>query len=172
MKTVLELLPLATGIAVVGALTWYLLDRNIGAGKWLLAGLLLFHGWVHVLFLFPQPDGATGAADGVAWPFDLTRSWLIRSGGLDATQVRTLGIVLIGLVVVGFVLASLSTVGVLVPAGWWTALVVGSALASAVLLVVALAPTLLLGFAIDGAVAWLALASIWSPLVTRVAPTS
>jgi len=56
---------------------------------------------------------------------------------------------------------------VLIPAGWWTGLIVGSAVASSVLLAICFSPMLLLGFAIDAAVAWLALASIWSPAVTR-----
>lgn len=55
----------------------------------------------------------------------------------------------------------------IVPTGWWTGLIVGSAIASGFLLAIFFSPTLLLGFAIDGAVAWLALASIWSPAVTQ-----
>ena len=169
MKRLTGLLPLATGIALVGALTWSLLDRNIGAGRWLLAALLLFHGWVHVMFLFPRPDVTAGAADADAdtWPFDLSRSWLVRAGGLDAGRVRTVGMILVATVVAGFALTALATVGVLVPADWWTALILGSAVASGVLLGICFSATLLLGFAIDGAVAWLALGSIWSPVLTR-----
>jgi hypothetical protein len=43
MKTLTEFLPLAIGIAVVGGVTWWLLDRNVGLGKWLLAALLFAH---------------------------------------------------------------------------------------------------------------------------------
>ena len=46
MKSVTELVPLAIGIAIVGVVTWILLDRNVGLGPWLLAALLFAHGWV------------------------------------------------------------------------------------------------------------------------------
>ena len=87
MKAILELVPIGIGVALVGAVTWFLLDRDIGAGKWLLAGLLLAHGWVHVMFLFPAPDAASATAGGLAYPFAMSRSWLISNAGLDAGLV-------------------------------------------------------------------------------------
>jgi hypothetical protein len=165
MKGISELLPTAIGIAVVGGITWFLLDRNVGVGKWVLAALLFAHGWVHLMFIFPKPDAAAATSGGLAYPFDMSRSWLVTGAGLDLGLVRTVGLVVMGVVFVGYLLAALSTAGLLVPAEWWTGLVAGSAVASTVLLVLFFAPALLLGFAINGAVAVLVLASIWSPVV-------
>jgi hypothetical protein len=167
VKTVTELAPLAIGIAVIGVITWWLLDRNPGVGKWLLAGLLVAHGWVHVMFAFPGPEPSS--ADGLAWPFDMGRSWLISGAGMDAGVVRTVGLVLMVAVLVSFVLSALSTLGFLVPAGWWAGLLIGSAVGSTILLGMFFSPTLLLGFAINLALAWLALAGPWSPADPTIA---
>ncbi len=168
MRTLIDLLPVTVGVALVSGLTWLLLDRNVGAGQWLLAGLLLFHGWVHVLFVFPKPESAAAPASGPAWPFDMGRSWLVGNFGLDAGLVGTLGVLMIAIVVATFALAALSTVGVLVPAAWWPGLLVGSALASMLLLGLFFSPMLLLGFAIDLALLWLSLLSEWSPQLNGV----
>lgn len=146
---------------MIGALTWYLLDRNIGAGKWLLAGLLFAHGWVHVMLVFPQPETAT--AGGTEWPFDMGRSWLISGVGLDAGLVRNVGVVVMVAVFAGFLLTALSTVGILVPTSWWSGLIIGSAIGSTLLLGLFFTPTFLLGFAINVALVWLVVASTWSP---------
>jgi hypothetical protein len=60
-------------------------------------------------------------------------------------------------------LAALATVGFLVPPGWWAGLVIASAVASMTMLTVFFAPALLLGYAIDIALLWLVLGSVWSP---------
>lgn len=163
MKTVTELLPLGIGIALVGALTWFLLDRDIGIGKWLLAALLFAHGWVHAMFVFPQPTPATATPGGTQWPFDMGRSWLIEGAGLDAGMLRSLGIAVIVITLLTFLLAALSTVGVLVPTAWWPALVIAGAASSTVLLMLFYSPALLLGFAINLSLLVLVLASVWSP---------
>ncbi len=165
MKGLLDLLPLAIGVALAGLVTWFLLDRNWALGKWLLAALLLFHGWVHVMFVFPQPQGAAATDGGLSWPFDMTRSWLIGGAGLDSGVVRTLGIGLVAIVVVTFLLAALATVGWLVPADWWSGLVIGAAASSTVMLIAFFSPALLLGFGINLALTWLVMASVWSPLL-------
>jgi hypothetical protein len=164
MKTVTELLPLAIGIAVIGGITWLLLDRGVGFGMWLLAALLFAHGWVHMMFVFPQPEPAGATPGGITYPFDMGRSWLISGAGLDVGLIRTIGLAVMVATFAGFILAALSTVGVLVPAGWWAGLVVGSAIGSMLLLALFFSPALLLGFAIDLALLWLVLASIWSPV--------
>jgi hypothetical protein len=165
MKSIVGLLPIAIGVAVVGAVTWFLLDRNIGFGTWLLATLLFAHGWVHLMFVFPAPAASPGG--GLAYPFDMGRSWLIGSIGLDEGLVRALGIALMGLTFAGFTLAAMATVGWLVPASWWAGLVIGSAAGSTLLLLLFFAPALVLGFVIDAALVWLALAPAWSPLAAR-----
>lgn len=163
MKTLSELLPLAAGIAVLGGITWFMLDRGIGLGRWLLAAMLFAHGWVHLLFVFPQPAPGAASAGATAWPFDLSSSWLITNLGVQADLVRGMGIVVMAAVFVAFIMAALATIGVLVPATWWTALVVVSALGSTLLLALFFSPALTLGFAIDAVLVWLVLARVWIP---------
>jgi hypothetical protein len=50
-----------------------------------------------------------------------------------------------------------------VPSGWWTPLVVGGAVASALTLVVFFHPWIVLGLAIDAALLWATLVAGWSP---------
>lgn len=163
MRIVSALLPLAIAIAVVSGIAWFLLTRGWTAGPWLLALLLFAHGWVHLVFLFPQPQAAEVTADGLAYPFDMERSWLITRLGLEAGLVRVLGIILMAMAFAASTLAALATVGILVPAGWWASLVIVSAVSSMTMLTVFFAPALLLGYAIDIALLWLVLGSVWSP---------
>ena len=163
MKTVIQLLPLAIGAALVAGLTWVLLDRDVVLGTWLLAALILGHGLAHLAFVVPTPEPARATGAGMAWPFDLGDSWLVGRAGLDAVIVRAAGRALTAIVVVTALLAALATVGILVAAGWWPGLVVALAISSMLLLVLRFSPILLNGFAIDLALLWLALVSGWSP---------
>jgi hypothetical protein len=166
MKTLTGLLPLAIGIAVVGAATWLLLDRDWALGPWLLAGLLFAHGWVHLMFVFPKPEPQAASAGGLAWPFDMSRSWLVTEVGLDVGLVRTVGIVLMLVVFMIFLVAAISGLGLVVPVDWWAGRVVGAALGSTLLLAMFFSPTLLLGFGINLALVWLVLSSAWLPTGT------
>ncbi len=168
MKALLDLLPIGIGVALVATVTWFLLDRDIGAGRWLLAALLFAHGWVHVMFVFPAPEAASATEGGLAYPFEMGRSWLITNAGLDAGTIRTIGIVVVVVTFVAFLLAALSTVGWLVPSGWWNGLLLGAAASSTLLLALFFSPALLLGFAINAALWVLVIASIWSPMTGRV----
>ena len=168
MKAIVDLLPIGIGVALVGAVTWFLLDRDIGLGKWLLAALLFAHGWVHVMFVFPAPETATATAGGLAYPFDMGRSWLITNVGLDAGMIRTVGIAVMVVTFAGFLLTALATAGWLVPNGWWAGLMLGSALSSTLLLALFFSPALLIGFVINAALWMLVLASVWSPLAGGV----
>jgi hypothetical protein len=158
--TLVGLWPFAIGIAGIGLVTWLLLRQNVGLGPWLLAALLVAHGWVHVMFVFPRP---TSSGRGSEWPFDMTRSWLASAIGLDVNLVRITGIALMSIVVVGFVLAALSIVGLLVPTASWAGLLVVGAAASFAMLALFFSPQLVLGIAIDIGLLWLALGSGWSP---------
>lgn len=165
MKTVTGLLPFAVVLAGIGGAIWWLLARDMTIGRWVLGGFLLAHGLIHVLFFVPAPATTAGTAGGAEWPFDMTRSWLVTSAGLDLGPVRLLGAALVVVVAVGFLLAVLATVGVVVPSGWWQVLVVGSAAASVVLLALFFNPQLVLGVAIDAVLVWVVLASVWAPTV-------
>jgi hypothetical protein len=165
MKTATDLLPLAIGVAIVCGVTWLLLDQDWALGRWLLAALLFVHGWVHLMFVFPQPAPAAG---GPSWPFDMSGSWLVGGVGLDVSLVRALGVAVMVIAFVGFVLSALSTVNLVVPTAWWTALVIGASVASIVLLGLFFSPTLLLGIAIDLVLLWFVITSVWSPAATGV----
>jgi hypothetical protein len=167
MKAILDLLPIGIGVALLAAVTWFMLDRDIGAGTWLLAALLFAHGWVHVMFVFPAPEAATATGGGLAYPFDMSRSWLITSMGLDAGAIRTIGMVVMAVTFVSFLLAALATMGWLVPTDWWSGLLLGAATSSTLLLALFFSPALLLGFVINVALWVLVMASIWSPAVSR-----
>ena len=163
MNNLTRLLPLAIGAALVAGLTWVLLDRDLEIGRWLLAALLLGHGLAHLAFVVPTPEPARATESGMAWPFDLGRSWPVTRIGLDPRIVRAAGMTLTVVTLVTSLLAALATIGILVPPDWWSGLVVSEAVSSLLLLTVCFSPILLNGFGIDVALLWLALLSGWSP---------
>jgi hypothetical protein len=163
MNTVIRLLPLAIGAALLAGLTWVLLDRDVELGKWLLAALILGHGVAHLAFVVPKPEPARATGSGMEWPFDLGRSWPVTRIGLEPRIVRGAGVLLTTVTVVTSLLAALATIGILVPADWWSGLVVAQAVSSLLLLTLCFSPILLNGYAIDLALLWLALLSGWSP---------
>jgi len=163
VKTVTSLVPLAVALAGVGGAIWWLLSRDMAIGRWVLGGFLLAHGLIHVMFVTPAPASA-GTDGGAAWPFDMARSWLVTAANLDLGPVRLLGAALVVVVAGSFVLAGLATVGVVVPSGWWPPLVLVSATASVGLLAVFFNPQLVLGLAIDAALVWVVVTSVWVPV--------
>ena len=163
MRTLREIGPLGVVVAMVGGGTWLLLGGNETLGSWLLAGLILAHGLIHLMFLAPAPPRTVAAsAGGPTWPFELDASWLTERVG--AATVTTVGRTLVVAVAGCSVLAALATVGVLVPSALWSALVVSAAGCSLLLLVIAFDPKLVLGVGIDLALLWLALWSGWTPV--------
>ena len=160
MRTIVGILPWALVVAALGIAVWWLLSREVAAGRWLLAALLIGHGVVHVMFAVPAPAATEGGPD---WPFDMARSWAINGAGLDLNVVRAVGLALIAVVVGGFALAALATVGILVPSAWWQPTVAVAAVASAVLLVVFFKPQLVLGLGIDAVLLWVVAAEVWMP---------
>jgi hypothetical protein len=158
------LVPLAVAIAVIALAVWLMLVNDIALGQWLLALLVFAHGWVHLMFVFPSPESADEFSGPGGYPFDFGRSWLLRRGLLDGGLVRTLGIAIM-LATFGLgLLAALSTLGLVVPADWWAVLMVGAAVASAVMLALFFSPALILGFAIDGLIVALVVSGTWSPV--------
>ncbi len=160
MKTVVGILPWAVVVAAMGGAIWWRLSREMSAGRWWPAALLIGHGVVHVMVAVPAPASTRGEP---AWPFDMARSWAITGAGLDLNVVRAVEVALIAIVVGGFALAALSTVGIVVPSGWWQPTVAVSAVASAVLLVLFFEPQLVLGPGIDGVLLPVAATGAWMP---------
>ena len=159
VKAMGGILPYAVVLAVLGGVTWWLLSRDMAAGPWLLAAVLIGHGVVHTMFAI-SPAATAG---GPEWPFDIAKSWAVTGAGLDLNVVRAVGAVLIVIVAGGFALAALSTVGLVVPAGWWPAAVGGSAVTSVVVLVLFFNPQLVLGIGIDAVLLWAVATSVWAP---------
>jgi hypothetical protein len=160
VRTMVGILPWAVVLLVIGGAVWWLLSREMAAGRWLLAALLIGHGVVHGLFLVPAPATTDGGAE---WPFNLARSGAMAGAGLDADAVRIAGLALITVVVGGFSLAALSTVGIILTSGWWQATVTVSAITSAIVLVLFFEPQLVLGLGIDVALLWVVAARTWTP---------
>jgi hypothetical protein len=157
------LAPLAIAVVIIAVAVWLMLINDIALGPWLLALLVFAHGWVHLMFVFPKPEGP-GSYSGVgAYPFDFGRSWLIRRRGLDAGLVRTVGLAVMVVTFVLSLLAALAIVGLLIPIDWWAGLMVGAAIASTVMLVLFYSPALILGFGINALMVALVLSGSWSP---------
>jgi hypothetical protein len=127
--------------------------------KLVVAAFLLGHAAIHASFLTPRPAATAG---GPEWPFDLGHSWLLSPLGLDADATRMLGLGLIAVILAGFAVAAIAAIGIL-PEGIWNGAVVLGSLASIALLALFFHPWLVIGFAIDGGLIWLALASRWTP---------
>lgn len=164
VKAMLGTLPWAAVLAGVGGMTWWLLSREMGAGRWLFAALLVAHGLVHLLFLVPSPAaGAEGGQTALGWPFDLDRSWAVVRLGLDAGVVRAAALVLIAVTIGAFALAGLATAGILVPSAGWAPLVVVGSIASLGLLAIAFNPQLVLGIGLDVVLLWVVVAGTWRP---------
>ena len=163
MTSARQLVPLAIGVAVLGGVTWLLLEGGGVLGPWLLAALLLGHGLAHVAFVVPAPDPARTTGAGMPWPFGLGDSWLVGRLGLNPDIVRAAGMTLASIAIVTSLLAALATVGILVPADWWPGLVVALAVSSMLLLTLRFSPAFVIGFGIDAALLWLVFLSGWRP---------
>lgn len=129
--------------------------------KLLLGFFLLAHGLVHTFYFTPPPPRTAG---GPEWPFEMQRSWLVTSAGLDPAIARAGGTALIAVTIALLVLAALATVGWGVPAAWWPAAALAGAVASAAVLLVFFHPWIVLGLVIDLAIAWAVLVAGWRPL--------
>lgn len=159
MKTLTGLLPPAIVLLVVGVLVGWLLDRGSAVGPWLVAAILLAHGWVHLVFVLPMPERGYAEMNN---PFDRDRSWLI-GRGVGRGLVRSVGGILAVVTFTALAAAALAVLGWLVPAGWWTGLVVAGVAGSMTLLVVFFAPALVLGFVVDAGLVALAFQTVWVP---------
>jgi hypothetical protein len=127
--------------------------------KLVIAAFLAAHAAIHASFIAPRPPVTAG---GPAWPFDLTRSWVLSPFGFDGDVTRLLGIALVAVTIGGFGLAALAVIGI-APAGVWAPAVVAGALSSFALIAVFFHPWLVLGMAIDAALIWAVLVADWTP---------
>lgn len=159
MRAIVGMLPWVIVLAIAGAAVWLLLERQAVLGAWVLAALILGHGLVHGLYLVPAPTPA-GDRPGPRWPFDLGRSWLVALAG--ARRGRRVAVALLAAIVMSSILAALATVGIL-PAAWWSPVVVAAATSSLVLLGFAFDAQLVLGLGIDLGLLAVVLTGAWAP---------
>jgi hypothetical protein len=159
MKSALGMLPWAVVLGAAGFGIWWLLSRDMAAGRWLLAAVLIGHGVVHALFFVPEP---AATADGAEWPFRIAGSWPTGLG-LDTGLLRAVAALLIVAVIASFALAGASSAGIVVPASWWPGAVVIGAVVSAAILVLLFDPQLVLGLAIDAVLLWVVATGAWKP---------
>jgi hypothetical protein len=131
--------------------------------KLLFAGFLLAHGAIHGGFISPRPVAASG---GPAWPFELTRSWVLSPLGIDPEMTRLVGTALVAATVAGFALAAVGTLGLLPDGAWTPALAVG-AVASLALLALYFHPWLVVGIGIDALLLWATVVARWTPSSLR-----
>lgn len=156
------LAPLAVAVAVIALVVWLLLVAGVVVGPWLLALFVFAHGWVHLMFVFPKPQSPNDGPGG-AYPFDFARSWLVTRQGLELRPVSRLGVVVMALTFALSALAALATVGIVVPVDWWAGLMMATAGASSLMLLLFFSPALILGFAINALMVALVLSGSWSP---------
>ncbi len=129
------------------------------AVKLLIAGFLLAHGAVHLLFFAPPP---AQTAEGPNWPFELGRSWALSPIGISPDALRALAIALIAVMIAAYALAALVAFG-LGPGSLWAPIVAVGTLASLAILAIFYQPWLSIGVAIDLVALWLVLVSGWAP---------
>lgn len=160
-----EMGPLAIGVVLFGVLVAVLLQGGNVAGNWLFAAFLFGHGWIHAMYLIPQPKATATTASGAQWAFELDHSRLLSLIGLAPSAQHTLGSLLVAGTVAGFLVTALATIPLLVPASAWSGLVVGSSVASLLLIGLFFHRSLLIGVAIDVVLLWIAIAAVWMPAV-------
>jgi hypothetical protein len=127
--------------------------------KVFLAAFVFAHRAIHISYLTPPPPAT---ASGPAWPFSLDRSWVLIPLGLAPGVTRTLGIALAAVTLAGFTVGAATVLGLLPPALWTAAAVIGAS-SSIALLGLFFHPWLVLGVAIDLALLAATLVARWTP---------
>ena len=124
--------------------------------------------WSTSLHRAPTPArGGSGE-----WPFAIEKSWLVTNLGVSVEVMRPVAVLLRTRVLAALVGAGLAAIDLLVPAGWWPALVVTGAAASLLLLTLFFHPWLVIGVAIDVALLYLVLVNGWDPFAAGAAHRS
>ena len=127
--------------------------------RFALAGFLLAHAMIHVAFVAPAPPAT---ADGPAWPFTTSDSWLFSRLGVGPDEARLVAVALVAATIGAVAVASLAALG-LAPVALWAPAVTAGATASLAILIAFFHPWLVVGAGIDVALLWAALVSGWIP---------
>ncbi|HBY96736.1 MAG: hypothetical protein M5U01_37725 [Ardenticatenaceae bacterium] len=110
------------------------------------------------------PFAPAAAGKGWAlWPFATdSKPWLSGVGGLPQQPGSALTPALAGVAGLGFLVAALSLFRLVIPADWWSPLVLVSTVASLLLYALYFGPWALLPMAIDAVLLWGMLVQNWS----------
>jgi hypothetical protein len=96
-----------------------------------LAEFLLVHAVIHVAFVAPAPPVT---ADGPAWPFTTTNSWLFSRLGVVPDAASLIGTALVATTIAGLALAALCAIGFLPASIWLPAIAIGAASSTGLLI--------------------------------------
>lgn len=94
---------------------------------------LIAHALIHTSFISPQPVQKAGAP---AWPFDITKSWILTPMGIAPETLKIIGIILTVIATVGFVASGLGWLGVPFLKASWIMVTVISSFASLLLILI------------------------------------
>ena len=125
----------------------------------LFSAFLVAHALIHLSFVRSRPKAAAG---GPAWPFDLDRSWILTPLRVPPSRSRTLGVILLVLILAGASLGAVTALGI-GPASLFVPAIVLGSVASAGMLLLFFHPWLTLGIVIDVALLWVLLVAGWRP---------
>jgi hypothetical protein len=114
--------------------------------RWVVGVLLWGHGLIHASYLSTPPRPKPGAPE---WPFHLDRSPVLSVFRLGNRQVKSIGSLLVVVVVAAFVATGF---GFLAHQGWWPPMAIAAAAASFLLLGLFYHPWLTFGLVIDIAI--------------------
>jgi hypothetical protein len=123
------------------------------------AALLLGHALVHAGFLAPRPQATAG---GPPWPFELDRSWILETFGIDPAVTRLIGLAAVAAAVAGLAMSALITLGV-GPGELWAAAIAVGTVGSLLALLLFFHPWLVVGVGIDVGLLWTVFVLSWSP---------
>lgn len=121
---------------------------------------LAAHALIHLSYLSPAPPRTAG---GPEWPFEMSHSWLVTNLGMQPELVRPVGTALVAVTVCALLGATLASLGLFVPVELWRWLVIAGAVASTMTLAIFFHPWIVLGFAIDAVLLYVALVVGWQP---------
>lgn len=124
-----------------------------------LAAILLGHALIHAAFLAPRPPATAG---GPPWPFELDRSWILETFGIDPAMTRVVGLAAIAATVASFALSALITLGGGAVELWPAAIAVGT-VGSMLALLLFFHPWLIVGVGIDLGLLWTVVVLGWTP---------
>ncbi|MHC1716910.1 MAG: hypothetical protein AB9915_03460 [Candidatus Dojkabacteria bacterium] len=120
---------------------------------------LIAHGLIHTSFVTPKPQDNGGPA----WPFDITKSWILKPIGLSTDTIKIIGIVLTIAATLGFVFSGLGWLGVPGLRTIWMITTVFSSISSLLLILLYWNKWFVIGILLDLLFLYLIYINDWKP---------